>query len=83
MKKKTNLSKRSIKKALYTMTLNCKIKQENNCKECLFNQLIKRPGEYNDYEWTDEDDKNYNNITFCDVVFNLIPEYWNLKKELE
>ncbi len=83
MKKKTNLSKRSIKKALYTMTLNCKIKQENNCKECLFNQLIKRPGEYNDYEWTDEDDKNYNNITFCDVFFNLIPEYWNLKKELE
>lgn len=83
MKKKTNLSKRSIKKALYIMTLNCKIKQENNCKECLFNQLIKRPGEYNDYEWTDEDDKNYNNITFCDVFFNLIPEYWNLKKELE
>lgn len=83
MKKKTNLSKRSIKKALYTMTLNCKIKQENNCKECLFNQLIKRPGEYNDYEWTDEDDKNYNNIIFCDVFFNLIPEYWNLKKELE
>lgn len=83
MKKKTNLSKRSIKKALYTMTLNCKIKQENNCKECLFNQLIKRPGEYNDYEWTDKDDENYNNITFCEVFFNLIPEYWNLKKELE
>ncbi len=82
MKKKTNLSKRSIKSAFDTIILNCKTKHKNYCKGCLFNELIKRPGEYNDYEWTDEDDKNYNNITFCEAFFKLSPEYWNLKKEI-
>lgn len=29
-----------------------------------------------------EDDKNYNNITFCETFFKSSPEYWNLKKEI-
>ena len=63
--------------------IECKTKHKNYCKGCLFNQLIKHPGEYDDYEWTDKDDENYNNITFCEVFFKSSPEYWNLKKEME
>lgn len=61
----------------------CRMKHENGgtCKGCPFNRLTSGKGEYDDYEWSDEDDKNYTNFTYCNLYFGeeTIPMYWNLE----
>ena len=38
----------------------------------LINQFIK-DGDYDDFEWTDENDKNDDNLTFCELFFDIGP----------
>lgn len=52
-----------------------------NCKGCPFNKLVNMDGEYDDYDWTDEDDEEGNNITYCEVNFNNIPCNWDLEEK--
>ncbi len=61
----------------------CQLRFDNGmcCKGCPFNKLLYKEGEYDDYEWTDEDDEEGNNITYCEVNFNNIPCNWDLEEK--
>ena len=50
------------------------------CKGCNFNKLVYQKGEYDDFEWTDNDDKYENNLTYCDLYFGnrTAPRDWEL-----
>lgn len=61
----------------------CRMKYESgSCKGCPFNKLTSGKGEYDDFEWSDEDDKNCTNTTFCELYLGeyTAPQYWELER---
>lgn len=61
----------------------CKKKRkQGNCKGCPFNKLTNGTGEYDDRDWSDEDDRNFNNYTYCELYFGdeTSPQYWEINK---
>lgn len=59
-----------------------KYRKENggSCRGCIFNKLVYKDGDYDDFEWTDENDKNDDNLTFCELFFDIGPLNWDLEE---
>lgn len=59
-----------------------KYRKENggSCRGCIFNKLVYKDGDYDDFEWTDENDKNDDNLTFCELFFYIGPLNWDLEE---
>ncbi len=78
-----NISTNNMYEHVKSIKNSCdKYRKENggSCRGCIFNKLVYKDGDYNDFEWTDENDKNDDNLTFCELFFDIGPLNWDLEE---
>lgn len=77
------INNKAMLEAANVIKIACELKQfsKNKCKGCPFNRLTNGQGEYSDRDWSDEDDRNYNNYTYCELYFGeeQRPAYWDIE----
>lgn len=78
-----NISTNNMYEHVKSIKNSCdKYRKENggSCRGCIFNKLVYKDGDYDDFEWTDENDKNDDNLTFCELFFDIGPLNWDLEE---
>lgn len=78
-----NISTNNMYEHVKSIKNSCdKYRKENggSCRGCIFNKLVYKDGDYDDFEWTDENDENDDNLTFCELFFDMGPLNWDLEE---